>query len=96
MAFSAPFAGSVRVYIASKSIRGTDGTFLQENVVATGSLTDSEIQSGKWLDSSQIAPGSYVVMLEASPTAAASAMTPTRSAGSRIRRARMGFHRSCS
>ena len=35
--------------------------------VVAGSLTDSEIQSGKWLDSSQIDPGAYVVMLEASP-----------------------------
>jgi hypothetical protein len=29
-------------------------------------LTDSEIQSGRWLDSSQIDPGSYFVMLQAS------------------------------
>jgi hypothetical protein len=64
--FSAPRAASVTVYVASKRDRATDGTFFQENVVATGLLTDSEIQSGEWLDSSRIDPGSYFVMVEAS------------------------------
>ena len=63
---TAPRADSVTVYIASKPDRASDGSFLQENVVESGFLTDSEIQSGRWLDSSQIAPGSYFVMLRAS------------------------------
>ena len=62
---AAPLAGSVIVYIASKPDRATDGSFLQENVVDIEYLTDSEIQSGLWLDSSQIDPGSYFVMLKA-------------------------------
>ncbi|MGK2937070.1 MAG: hypothetical protein ACSLFR_04595 [Solirubrobacteraceae bacterium] len=66
VSFAAPRADSVTVYIASKPDRATDGSFLQENVVEFGSLTDSEIQSGQWLDSSQINPGSYFVMLRAS------------------------------
>jgi hypothetical protein len=62
---AAPRADSVIVYIASKPERATDGSFLQENVVDLDVLTDSEIQSGRWLDSSQIDPGSYFVMLQA-------------------------------
>jgi hypothetical protein len=63
---AAPRADFVTVYIASKPDRATDGSFLEENVVDMDSLTDSEIQSGLWLDSSQIDPGSYFVMLKAS------------------------------
>jgi hypothetical protein len=63
--FAAPRADDVTVYIASKPDRATDGSFLRENVVEVGLLTDSEIQSGYWLDSSQIDPGSYFVMLKA-------------------------------
>lgn len=66
VSFTAPRADSVTVYIASKPDRASDGSFLEENVVETGSLTDSEIQSGHWLDSSQVDPGSYFVMLKAS------------------------------
>ena len=65
VSLSAPRADSVTVSIASKPGRATDGSFLQENVVEYGFLTDSEIQSGLWLDSSQIDPGSYFVMLDA-------------------------------
>ncbi len=65
MALAAPRADSVIVYIASKPDRATDGSFLRENVVDIDFLTDSEIQSGLWLDSSQIDPGSYFVMLKA-------------------------------
>jgi hypothetical protein len=43
----------------------TDGRFLSENVVKEDFFTDSEIQSGQWLDSDQIDPGSYFVMLNA-------------------------------
>jgi len=63
--FAAPRAESLTAYIASKPDRATDGSFLDENVVDTAFLTDSEIQSGRWLDSSQIDPGSYFVMLKA-------------------------------
>jgi hypothetical protein len=62
----APRADSVTVYIASKPDRATDGSFLEENVVESGFLTDSEIQSGQWLDRSQVGPGSYFVMVRAS------------------------------
>lgn len=65
VALAAPRADSVTVYIASKPDRASDGSFLQENVVESGFLTDSEIQSGRWLDSSQIDPGSYFVMVKA-------------------------------
>lgn len=62
---AAPRADSVIVFLATKPDRATDGSFLQENVVDTDFLTDSEIQSGRWLDSSQIDPGSYFVMVQA-------------------------------
>jgi hypothetical protein len=65
VSLAAARAGSVTVYIASKPNRASDGSFLQENVVEYGFLTDSEIHSGLWLDSSQIDPGSYFVMLDA-------------------------------
>jgi hypothetical protein len=65
VALAAPRAESVTVYIASKPDRASDGSFLQENVVESGFLTDSEIQSGRWLDSSQIDPGSYFVLVNA-------------------------------
>jgi hypothetical protein len=65
--FSAPRADFVTIYLASKPDRATDGSFLQENVKALDSLTDSEIQSGQWSDESQIDPGTYWVMLRASP-----------------------------
>lgn len=54
------------VYIASQPDRATDGSFLQENVVATDFLTSAEVQSGFWTDSSQVNPGVYYVMLRAS------------------------------
>jgi len=62
---AAPRAESVTVYIASKPDRATDGSFLQENVVDLDFLTDSEIQSGLWVDGSQLDPGPYFVMLKA-------------------------------
>src|SRR4051794_13831528 len=64
--FSAPRASDVTVYIASSPALATDGHFLQENIVDADFLTDSEIQSGRWLAESQIDPGSYYVMLSAS------------------------------
>lgn len=66
MTLSAPRAQTVTVYFATSPERGTDGRFLDENVEKTDYLTAAEIQSGNWLDSEQIEPGSYFVMLKAS------------------------------
>jgi hypothetical protein len=63
--FVAPRAASVAIYLASKPDRATDGSFLSENVKELGSLTDSEIQSGRWLDENRVDPGRYYVMLRA-------------------------------
>jgi len=65
--FSAPRAGSVTVYVANKPDRATDGQFLSENVATLDSLTDSEIQEGRWVGESQLDPGTYYMMLSASP-----------------------------
>jgi hypothetical protein len=66
--FSAPKASSVTISFATKPDRATDGHFLTENVVHTAFLTDAEIQAGRWLDESQMDPGTYYVLLEASPS----------------------------
>jgi hypothetical protein len=63
--FSVPGADDATIYLASKPDRATDGSFLQENVKEIGLLTTDEIQSGSWLDSSQIDPGLYYVLLRA-------------------------------
>jgi hypothetical protein len=65
--FSAPKADGVTVYIATKPDQATDGSFLSENVATLDVLTDSEIQAGTWKDESQLDPGTYYVMLRASP-----------------------------
>jgi len=65
--FSAPRAGFASIYLATKPDRATDGSFLQENIKELDLLTDSEIQSGRWSDENQIDPGTYWVMLRASP-----------------------------
>jgi hypothetical protein len=65
--FAAPRASSVSIYLASKPDRATDGSFLQENIKNVDFMTDSEIQSGRWVDASRIDPGTYWVMLRASP-----------------------------
>jgi hypothetical protein len=67
LTFSAPRADFVTLYVATKPDRATDGRFLQENVVESDSFTDSEIQQGRYLDSSQIDPGTYYLMLNADP-----------------------------
>ena len=64
--FSAPRADLAEVAIATKPDRATDGSFLQENVVRSHLLTDSEAQSGQWLDASQVDPGTYYVVVWAS------------------------------
>lgn len=65
--FSAPRADFATIYLATKPDRATDGSLLQENIKELDLLTDSEIQSGHWVDESQIDPGTYWVMLRASP-----------------------------
>ena len=65
--FSAPRADDMYVTMASKPDRASDGAFLSENREFSDYMTDSEIQSGRWLDSSQLDPGTYFVLLNASP-----------------------------
>jgi hypothetical protein len=65
--FSAPCADFATIYLATKPDRATDGSFLQENIKELDLLADSEIQSARWLDENQIDPGTYWVMLRASP-----------------------------
>ena len=65
--FSAPRASSVTVYIATKPDRATDGSFLDENIETLDFMADSEIQQGRWLSESQLDPGTYWLMLRASP-----------------------------
>lgn len=65
--FSAPRAGTATISISTKPDRATDGNFLTENVETVDLLTDSELQSGRWLSENQIDPGTYWVMLQASP-----------------------------
>jgi hypothetical protein len=66
MTFSAPRASSVSVDFARSRDRATDGTFLSENVVHSDYLTDDEVQTGRWLDESQLDPGKYFVLLSVS------------------------------
>jgi hypothetical protein len=64
-AFIAPGADDVAIYFATRPDRATDGRFLEENVQHLDVLTRDEIQAGRWLDSDQLDPGSYHVMLRA-------------------------------
>jgi hypothetical protein len=66
MTFSAPRADSVSIDFARSPERATDGNFLSENIVHSAFLTDDEVQKGRWLDESQLDPGRYYVLLEAS------------------------------
>lgn len=63
--FSIPGADYAFVYVATKPDRASDGSFLQENIVASDSLTLDEIQSGSWTYESQLDPGGYYVLLNA-------------------------------
>jgi len=65
--FSAPRSNFATIYLSSKPDRATDGSFLQENVEEIDILTDFEIQSGRWSDENQVDPGTYWVMLRATP-----------------------------
>lgn len=63
--FSALHQGSEpTIYFASKPDRATDGSFLSENIVASDSLTDAEIQGRAWSYEDQLDPGRYFAMLK--------------------------------
>ena len=64
--FHAPGAENLNITFATSPERGTDGSFLTENVRHTDGMTADEIQTGRWIDSSQIDPGRYWVYLRAS------------------------------
>jgi hypothetical protein len=63
--FSMPGADDATIYFASKPDRASDGSFLEENVVASDFLTTDEIQHGSWLYEEQLDPGTYYVMMRA-------------------------------
>jgi hypothetical protein len=63
--FSMPGADDATIYFATKPDRATDGRFLEENVEDLDFLTTDEIQGGQWLDSAQLDPGRYYVLLRA-------------------------------
>jgi hypothetical protein len=65
--FTAPKSDHVVITIASKPDRATSGDFLSENEQVFDVMTDSEIQTGRWLYNSQLDPGTYYVLLRASP-----------------------------
>jgi hypothetical protein len=65
--FSAPKSDDVVVQIATKPDRASNGEFLSENVKVFDLLSDSEVQTGRWLYEYQIDPGTYYVLLRASP-----------------------------
>jgi hypothetical protein len=65
--FSVPRADSASIYFSTKPDRATDGSFLTENIKSLDILTDSEIQSGQWRFENQLDPGTYWVMMRASP-----------------------------
>ena len=65
--FSAPKSDHVVIEIATRPDRASDGEFLTENIKVFDVLADSEIQTGRWLYESQIDPGTYYVLLRASP-----------------------------
>lgn len=65
--FSAPRSDLVVVQVASKPDRASNGDFLAENRVVYDVLTDSEAQSGSWKDDRQLDPGTYYVLVNASP-----------------------------
>lgn len=66
-AFSAPFASDATLYFANKPDRATDGQFFTENVESIDSVTDDELAAGRWVSESRLDPGTYYVMMRASP-----------------------------
>jgi len=65
--FGAPKSDHVVIQIATKADRATNGEFLNENVKVFDVLEDSEVQTGSWKYEYQLDPGSYYVLLRASP-----------------------------
>jgi hypothetical protein len=65
--FTAPRAANLFIYFATKPDRATDGSFLQENIATSDFMTNDEIATGQWLSESQLDPGTYYVMLRATP-----------------------------
>lgn len=65
--FSAPKSDHVVIEIATKPDRGSDGSFFSENQIEFEVMTDSEIATGRWLSESQLDPGTYYVLVRASP-----------------------------
>ena len=63
--FSAPGADDATIYMATKPDRATDGSFLRENIIDLDFLTADEIQRGSWAYESQLNPGTYYVLLNA-------------------------------
>jgi hypothetical protein len=64
--FSAPGADSVTITFATSPERATDGSFFEENVTGSESLTDEEIAAGRWLSEQTVGSGMRCVMLSAS------------------------------
>jgi hypothetical protein len=62
---SMPGADSATIFFATKPDRATDGGFLQENIKDSDYFTTDEIQSGSWTYESQLDPGTYYVLLNA-------------------------------
>jgi hypothetical protein len=65
--FAAPAADSVTVFFAKEPGQASNGQFFSENVERSDFLTDDEIQTGAWTFEYQLDPGTYYVLLKASP-----------------------------
>jgi hypothetical protein len=61
--FAMAGADDATIYFATRPERATDGRFLEENVKHLDFFTTDEIQAGRWLDSAQLDPGRYYVLL---------------------------------
>lgn len=66
--FSAPTASSVTVYMADKPDQSSDGTFFNEAIRHVDFLTADEIASGTWKYEDQLDPGTYYLLLKATPS----------------------------
>jgi hypothetical protein len=66
--FSAPNASSLTITFARRPDLSSDGGFLPANVVKTDFLTADEIQAGAWTFESELDPGTYYVLLQATPS----------------------------
>ena len=63
--YSMTGADDAFIHFASRPDRATDGSFFEEAIEHSDDLTQDEIQSGRWLDSAQLDPGLYYVLLRA-------------------------------